>query len=739
MPRYRVPALLAVVLACGLARCGGNPIVSQSNDEGTGGKHNSDASVTNRPDSGRQIIVVNAFDGGECARDAAACTLPDGGPAYVPSCGDGRLNPGEVCDDGNNVSGDGCTANCLQVEANYACPIPGKPCVSTVKCGDKKITGSEQCDDGNDQSGDGCSATCQLESGWACPIVGIACQAAKCGDSLVAGNEQCDDGNDTPGDGCDQNCQIENGYACTTPGKPCVKTVCGNGIVEGTEQCDDGNDDLGDGCTPLCQLEPDCDQGACTSRCGDGIKFANEQCDDGNTKNGDGCSSTCTIEPGYQCSLITSAEPDIIKIPIVIRDFTFAHVDFQLDTSVKPNEPSGDDHVIVAPYLGTATSLYHQDGGTAAVDLDHKPVYLRQSCHPTALPSAANDWTKCTLTTYDADSFEQWYRDVPGTNTPVVETLTLGKIANDAYQFDSAAEEPDGGPSKNSDGFFPIDFLGDQGEACNGDPHNFSFTSEVRYWFEYHAGAPPTLSFSGDDDVFVFVNHQLALDLGGIHGVENGCITVGYDPADGGSDVSPACAALGLDWSHQDVSPVTGLVDGSIYEIAVFQAERNTCGSNYKLTLSNFLAAKSVCKSVCGDGIVTPDEVCDDGTANNTGGYGKCSPDCKSRGPYCGDGIVQTADGEQCDDGVNLSQYGGCAPGCVNGPYCGDGIVQSAAGEQCDDGTNLGAYNGCAKNCVLGPRCGDGIVQLADGEQCDDHNRTSGDGCSANCQLESPH
>ncbi len=69
------------------------------------------------------------------------------------SCGNGTLDPGEMCDDGNAVSGDGCNATCTSDET-CGNGITDRP--------------AEACDDGNTAGGDGCSSTCTIEMGWAC-------------------------------------------------------------------------------------------------------------------------------------------------------------------------------------------------------------------------------------------------------------------------------------------------------------------------------------------------------------------------------------------------------------------------------------------------------------------------------------------------------------------------------------------------------------------------------------------
>lgn len=142
----------------------------------------------------------------------------------------------------------------------------------------------------------------------------------------------------------------------------------------------------------------------------------------------------------------------------------------------------------------------------------------------------------------------------------------------------------------------------------------------------------------------------------------------------------------------------------------------------------NGLCSDGLCVPAnCGNGIVTVNEVCDDGNTQNGDG---CSADCLST-EVCGNGRLDPAAGEQCDDGNAIDQDG-CQRGCKL-PRCGDGIVDAQLNEACDDGAanGEGPDTACRSNCQQ-RRCGDGVRDSD--EVCDDGNVVGGDGCSGDCQ-----
>jgi fibro-slime domain-containing protein len=89
---------------------------------------------------------------------------------------------------------------------------------------------------------------------------------------------------------------------------------------------------------------------------------------------------------------------------------------------------------------------------------------------------------------------------------------------------------------------------------------NFAFTTEVHTKFKYMGGEH--FDFVGDDDVWVFVNHKLAVDLGGLHGRETGTV-----------DLDAQAAALGI-------------TKGSIYDLDLFHAERHSIESNFHVEMN---------------------------------------------------------------------------------------------------------------------------------------------------------
>lgn len=224
------------------------------------------------------------------------------------------------------------------------------------------------------------------------------------------------------------------------------------------------------------------------------------------------------VEPTDECDSI---------IPVVFRDFTDAHPDFEMDFS-----GDGVRLNLISPNLGPGD----------------KPVFASSIGCPAQQGSQTcrTDWNVDEPVINSAATFDQWYRDVPGVNMAFTQDveLTQTQASSGIYVF-------------SSNDFFPLGPSDGFGVTPPNQGKNFLFTTEIHLNFQYVA--QQRFTFRGDDDLWIFINKKLALDLGSMHGQEQGTI-----------DFDAQAANLGIR-------------PGGVYAMDIFHAERHTSASNFSI------------------------------------------------------------------------------------------------------------------------------------------------------------
>lgn len=613
----------------------------EKSDEWVFSNEPGDASV-----DGSQVLGSGAEGGAPTgAVDAAIVTAVEGGTAA--SCGNGVVESGEECDDGNQALDDGCIA-CVAVpvcgngimEPGEACDSPdASACqhcepVPAASCGNGRVETGEECDSDHDSC-----VECRLYT-------------PRCGDGTTNGDDECDDGNDVDDDGCDNRCQVrlcgdgkvQDGEQCDPPGSLCtaqcqnVAVSCGNGELDEGEQCDDGNQQVGDGCHQ------------CVRECGDGVvdTASGEVCEPGKA------TRRCQTASKDECFVCAGDEPcesrDVCNeetcrpAPVCGNGIVEIAAGEQCDP---PGSAACDARCQRIPAecgngkVEAAEQCDPPDGVTCGDTCDHLAcgngtVEGTEECEPPGqgqCDSSCRQLLPCVPSgpsnlLPNGGTFDQGVDGWGAEDNRVALAIdnTVGNGAAGAMRVTLDNLEPGGVALESRGAFLCLPIVPEA---------NYRFTG----YYRFPEGASP------DSGTSVSLFRYKSSDC-------TGAIT---EPSLGRGLKGQVTQT----WTRYDVSLSTGgmPVGGSL--AVRLDVWRPSSLASVAVFWDDVSLSTGATEPACGDCVVDPGESCDDGAPRAGDG---CSVTCQVE--VCGNGVVDI--GETCDDGN--STYGdGCDPDCLFG------------------------------------------------------------------------
>lgn len=762
-------------------------------------------------DVGETCDDGNAFDDATCSADCSR----------VPLCGDGIPDGflGESCDDGNLLDGDGCSSSC-QLESGGGSPF----------CGDGVLDPGELCDDG--QANTGMPNACRPD-----------CTLPACGDGVLDDgpgfDEECDDGNDVDDDLCPNDCsfgielrpRLILGLAlCDTVDRPIeVRTTqgvpittepdvtyewIGNGIEQALIQpiIDELNAVSGATDLEIAQIDVAGDRVVFLTE-GFNVLRARRGGPEGEVSN-----FSVVISGGMQLAQASSLKIGPFTSANLVAD-TLSNL-LNEGIAAAGGEFEIDPPMILFPGGPTCTSTLSTLGGTGIVIVEElkfdffggqiKDVDLMQALGDLIdlIPAGSPlRWIGeavgvfATVGVNEFIDFEVGSKNAPdGANEDAVIRVTndfqpfappfisgvvtakapglssvqaeldleeycLGKasdsmlvvVAPELVAVDIRREE-DGrveeplvtpqdplqrqvhavgffnllGQSQNAISIDPLGLIDDETKrelARSVIPGNFEGNLAVPINLPLGATVDPTTGFYEDGSSFFGMEFNLSLAADAIE-----------------LDVTRLELQLRLpnpvtDWDTDD--PTVAAMDPNFDTFSTIRGVSCAPTPPLTMTFANveacipFLTVQSpktdsnavLCNAVCGNGTLDLGESCEPPGAPQPPNQNGCRGDCT----YCGDGIVDIV-WEDCDDG-NAIDDDACTNDCRIPNTCGDGVLETAEGESCEPPGDAQAPfdNLCRGDCTF---CGDGIQDA--GEQCEPAGTTFADGtiCREDCTIQ---